>query len=186
MKRHSARQKLDRLYIEPISQASANQRAGRCGRIADGVCYRLYSEEDFLARSAFTDPEIRRSSLAGVILRMLQLGLGRIGGSAASLSEPVSGPEQQRTSWIIESFSFLEPPDERAVADGWQQLVELGAVDSQHVLTAIGREMARLPVDVKSARMLVAARQHGCVHEMTVIAAFLGVQDPRERSSGGA
>ncbi|MBE0268534.1 DUF3418 domain-containing protein [Xylella fastidiosa subsp. multiplex] len=181
VKRYSARQKLDRLYIEPISQASANQRAGRCGRIADGVCYRLYSEADFLVRSAFTDPEIRRSSLAGVILRMLQLGLGRIGGSAASLSEPVSGPEQQRTSWIIESFSFLEPPDERAVADGWQQLVELGAVDSQHALTTIGREMARLPVDVKLARMLVAARQHGCVYEMTVIAAFLGVQDPRER-----
>lgn len=97
------------------------------------------------------------------------------------MSEPVSGPEQQRTSWIIESFSFLEPPDERAVADGWQQLVELGAVDSQHALTTIGREMARLPVDVKLARMLVAARQHGCVYEMTVIAAFLGVQDPRER-----
>lgn len=90
------------------------------------------------------------------------------------MSEPVSGPEQQHTSWIIESFSFLEPPDERAVADGWQQLVELGAVDSQHALTAIGREMARLPVDVKLARMLVAARQHGCVYEMTVIAAFLG------------
>ncbi|MCD8457084.1 DUF3418 domain-containing protein [Xylella taiwanensis] len=181
VKRYSARQKLDRLYIEPISQASANQRAGRCGRIADGVCYRLYTEADFLARPAFTDPEIRRSSLAGVILRMLQLDLGRIAEHVSSLSERVSGSEQQRTSQIIENFSFLEPPDERAVADGWQQLVELGAVDSQQALTAIGRKMARLPVDVKLARMLVAAQQHGCVYEMTVIVAFLGIQDPRER-----
>ncbi|HHW4681817.1 MAG TPA: DUF3418 domain-containing protein [Xylella sp.] len=180
VKRYSVRQKLDRLYIEPISQASANQRAGRCGRIADGVCYRLYTEEDFLARPAFTDPEIRRSSLAGVILRMLQLGLGRME-EVSSLAARVSGAEQQCTSGIIENFPFLEAPDERAVADGWQQLVELGAVDSQRALTVIGRRMARLPVDVKLARMLVAAQQHGCVYEMTVIAAFLGIQDPRER-----
>ncbi|MEA9705378.1 ATP-dependent RNA helicase HrpA [Xanthomonas campestris] len=158
VKRYSPRQKLDRLHIEPISQASANQRMGRCGRIAEGVCYRLYAEADFAARPAFTDPEIRRASLSGVILRMLQLGLGR-----------------------IEEFPFLEAPDERAVADGWQQLLELGAIDAERRLTAIGRQMARLPVDVKLARMLVAAQQHGCLREMIIIAAFLGIQDPRER-----
>ncbi|WMB26361.1 ATP-dependent RNA helicase HrpA [Xanthomonas campestris] len=158
VKRYSPRQKLDRLHIEPISQASANQRMGRCGRIAEGICYRLYAEADFAARPAFTDPEIRRASLSGVILRMLQLGLGR-----------------------IEEFPFLEAPDERAVADGWQQLLELGAIDVERRLTAIGRQMARLPVDVKLARMLVAAQQHGCLREMIIIAAFLGIQDPRER-----
>ncbi|UYP79084.1 ATP-dependent RNA helicase HrpA [Xanthomonas campestris] len=158
VKRYSPRQKLDRLHIEPISQASANQRMGRCGRIAEGICYRLYAEADFAARPAFTDPEIRRASLSGVILRMLQLGLGR-----------------------IEEFPFLEAPDERAVADGWQQLLELGAIDAERRLTSIGRQMARLPVDVKLARMLVAAQQHGCLREMIIIAAFLGIQDPRER-----
>uniref|UniRef100_UPI000D54EEC5 ATP-dependent RNA helicase HrpA n=1 Tax=Xanthomonas fragariae TaxID=48664 RepID=UPI000D54EEC5 len=158
IKRYSPRQKLDRLHIEPISQASANQRMGRCGRISEGICYRLYAEADFAARPAFTDPEIRRASLSGVILRMLQLGLGR-----------------------IEDFPFLEAPDERAVADGWQQLLELGAIDAERRLTAIGRQMARLPVDVKLARMLVAAQQHGCLREMIVIAAFLGIKDPRER-----
>lgn len=158
VKRYSPRQKLDRLHIEPISQASANQRMGRCGRIAEGICYRLYAEADFAARPAFTDPEIRRASLSGAILRMLQLGLGR-----------------------IKEFPFLEAPDERAVADGWQQLLELGAIDVERRLTAIGRQMARLPVDVKLARMLVAAQQHGCLREMIIIAAFLGIQDPRER-----
>ncbi|MBP3984586.1 ATP-dependent RNA helicase HrpA [Pseudoxanthomonas helianthi] len=158
VKRYSPRQKLDRLHIEPVSQASANQRKGRCGRIAEGICYRLYAEADFAARPEFTDPEIRRSSLAGVILRMLALGLGS-----------------------IEDFPFLEPPDERAIADGWQQLGELGAIDKDRRLTAIGRQMARLPVDVKLARMLVAAQQHRCLREMLVIAAFLGIQDPRER-----
>src|SRR5690606_28759255 len=158
VKRYSSRQKLDRLHIEPVSQASANQRKGRCGRISDGICYRLYAEADFQSRPEFTDPEIRRSSLSGVILRMLSLGLGR-----------------------IEDFPFLEPPDERAIADGWQQLAELGAVDKDRKLTAIGKQMARLPVDVKLARMLVAAQQQGCLREMLVIAAFLGIQDPRER-----
>ncbi|MBP3974896.1 ATP-dependent RNA helicase HrpA [Pseudoxanthomonas spadix] len=163
VKRYSPRQKLDRLHIEPISQASANQRMGRCGRVAAGVCIRLFSQADFQARPRYTDPEIRRSSLAGVILRMLQLGLGR-----------------------IEDFPFLEAPDERAVADGWQQLVELGAVTEAdrhglRQLTEVGRRMARLPVDVKLARMLVAAQAHGCLRPMLVIAAFLGVQDPRER-----
>src|SRR5690606_16742987 len=134
------------------------QRAGRCGRIAPGTCIRLYSEADFLARPEFTDPEIRRAALAGVILRMLSLGLGN-----------------------IEHFPFLEPPDPRAVADGWQQLNELGAVDAHRKLTVIGRTMAKLPVDVKLARMLVAANVHGVLREMLVIASFLGIQDPRER-----
>ncbi|MGH8063309.1 MAG: ATP-dependent RNA helicase HrpA, partial [Pseudoxanthomonas sp.] len=163
VKRYSPRQKLDRLHIEPVSQASANQRKGRCGRISDGICYRLYAEVDFQSRPEFTDPEIRRSSLSGVILRMLSLGLGR-----------------------IEDFPFLEPPDERAITDGWQQLGELGAISTSdkggdRTLTAIGKQMARLPVDVKLARMLVAAHGNGCLREMTVIASFLGIQDPRER-----
>ena len=158
VKRYSPRQKLDRLHIEEVSQASANQRAGRCGRIAPGTCIRLYSEADFLSRPEFTDPEIRRAALAGVILRMLSLGLGN-----------------------IEEFPFLEPPDPRAVADGWQQLNELGAVDAQRKLTSIGRTMAKLPVDVKLARMLVAANTHGVLREMLVIASFLGIADPRER-----
>ena len=158
IKRYSSRQKLDRLHIEPISQASADQRKGRCGRIAPGICYRLYGEADFQSRAPYTDPEIRRAALAGVILRMLSLGLGR-----------------------IEDFPFLEPPDPRAVADGWQTLTELGAVDEQRALTATGKLMARLPVDVKLARMLVAAYAHGCLREMLTIASFLGIQDPRER-----
>lgn len=158
VKRYSPRQKLDRLHIEAVSQASANQRAGRCGRIAPGTCIRLYSEADFAARPAFTDPEIRRAALAGVILRMLALGLGE-----------------------IEKFPFLEPPDPRAIADGWQQLAELGAVDAHRKLTAIGKTMAKLPVDVKLARMLVAAHAHGVLREVLVIASFLGIQDPRER-----
>ena len=158
VKRYSPRGKLDRLHIEPVSQASADQRKGRCGRIAAGVCYRLYSEDDFAARPRFTDPEILRASLAGVILRMLTLGLGR-----------------------VEDFPFIDPPDPRAIADGWQTLGELGAVDEQRNLTGIGREMSRLPVDPKLARMLVAARGHGVLHELLVIASFLGIQDPRER-----
>ena len=158
VKRYSPRQKLDRLHIEPVSQASANQRAGRCGRVAPGTCYRLYDEADFASRPDFTDPEIRRAALAGVILRMLSLGLG-----------------------AIEDFPFLEPPDARAIADGWQQLAELGAVDASRKLTATGLQMAKLPVDVKLARMLVAADAQRCLREMLVIAAFLGIQDPRER-----
>jgi len=158
IKRYSPRLKLDRLHIEDISQASANQRKGRCGRVAEGICIRLYAEADFQARPEFTDPEIRRSSLGGVILRMLQLGLGR-----------------------IEDFPFLEVPEERAIADGWQQLSELGAVDENRGLTPVGKQMARLPVDVKLARMLVAAQQQECLAPMLVIAAFLGIQDPRER-----
>jgi ATP-dependent helicase HrpA len=158
VKRYSPRQKLDRLHIEAISQASADQRKGRCGRIAPGICYRLYSEADFESRPPYTAPEIHRAALAGVILRMLSLGLGR-----------------------IEDFPFLEPPDARAIADGWQTLAELGAIDEQRKLTPIGRLMARMPVDVKLARMLVAANTHGCLREMLAIASFLGIQDPRER-----
>jgi len=158
VKRYSPRQKLDRLHIEPISRAAADQRKGRCGRVAAGVCYRLYSEQDYLGRSQYTDPEIRRAALAGVILRMLSLGLGR-----------------------IEEFPFIDPPDPRAVADGWQQLQELAAVDKERKLTALGRQMARLPIDVKLARMLLAASELGCLREMLAIAAFLSIQDPRER-----
>jgi ATP-dependent helicase HrpA len=158
VKRYSPRGKLDRLHIEPISQASADQRKGRCGRVSEGTCFRLYSRADFESRPPYTDPEIRRAALAGVILRMLSLGLGR-----------------------IEDFPFLEPPDSRAIADGWQQLAELGAIDGQRALTPTGRTMSRLPVDVKLARMLVAANEHGCLREMIAIASFLGIQDPRER-----
>jgi ATP-dependent helicase HrpA len=160
VKRYSPRAKLDRLHIEPISQASADQRKGRCGRVAAGVCYRLYSEADYLARARYTDPEILRASLANVILRMLALGLGR-----------------------VEDFPFLEAPDSRAIADGWQQLQELGAVDKDRRLSPVGRTLARLPIDAKLARMLVAASVHGCLRELIVIAAFLGIQDPRERPS---
>jgi ATP-dependent helicase HrpA len=158
VKRYSPRQKLDRLHIEPVSQASADQRKGRCGRIAPGTCIRLYSEADFESRPQYTDPEIRRAALAGVILRMLSLGLG-----------------------AIEDFPFLEPPEPRAIADGWQALLELGAVDERRRMTATGRLMARMPVDVKLSRMLVAAHAHGCLGDMLAIASFLGVQDPRER-----
>jgi len=158
VKRYSPRGKLDRLHIEPVSQASADQRKGRCGRIASGICYRLYAEDDFNTRPRYTDPEILRASLAGVILRMLSLGLGR-----------------------VEDFPFVDPPDPRAIADGWQTLAELGAVDAERNLTPIGRQMSRLPVDVKLARMLVAAQAQGCLDQMTVLASFLGIQDPRER-----
>jgi len=185
VKRYSPRSKIDRLHVEPISQASADQRKGRCGRIAEGVCYRLYAEADFLSRPEFTDPEIRRSSLAGVILRMLHLGLGRVEGRVSSAAKRASVANPEDSSRIIEDFPFLEPPDERAIADGWQQLLELGAIEDagagRRRLTAIGRQMARLPVDVKLARMLVAAQAHGCLRAMLPIAAFMGVQDPRER-----
>ena len=158
VKRYSPRQKMDRLQIEPISQASANQRKGRCGRISSGICYRLYSEDDFNQRPEFTDPEIRRASLAGVILRMLHLRLG-----------------------ALEKVPFIDMPDPRAINDGWQSLAVLGAIDGGRQLTAIGRQMAHLPVDVKLARMLAAANSHDVLHEMTVIAAFMGISDPRER-----
>ncbi len=182
VKRYSPRQKLDRLHIEPVSQASAEQRKGRCGRVAPGVCIRLYSEADFASRPSYTDPEIRRAALAGVILRMLALGLDEGGrGGPGRRGGRRQAPQAQVETDVIAGFPFVDPPDPRAIADGWQQLAELGAVDARRALTAIGRTMARLPVDVKLARMLVAAQAHGCLHEMLAIAAFLGIQDPRER-----
>lgn len=158
VKRYSPRMKLDRLHIEDIAQASADQRKGRCGRVSSGICYRLFSEPDFNSRPRYTDPELLRSSLAGVILRMLSLGLGR-----------------------VEDFPFIDAPDARAVADGWQQLTELGAVDKHRQLTPVGQQMAAFAVDVKLARMLIAAKERGALREMIVIASFLGLQDPRER-----
>jgi ATP-dependent helicase HrpA len=158
VKRYSPRMKLDRLHIEDIAQASADQRKGRCGRVSSGICYRLFSEQDFNSRPRYTDPELLRSSLAGVILRMLSLGLGR-----------------------VEDFPFIDAPDSRAVADGWQQLTELGAVDKHRQLTPVGKQMAAFAVDVKLARMLIAAKERGALREMIVIASFLGLQDPRER-----
>jgi ATP-dependent helicase HrpA len=158
IKRYSPRQKMDRLQLEAVSQASADQRKGRCGRVSAGICYRLYAEADFLQRPAYTDPEIKRASLAGVILRMLSLKLG-----------------------VLEQFPFIDMPDGRAINDGWQDLSELGAIDRHRRLTAVGLQMARLPVDVKLARMLVAARHHDSLQEMIVIAAFMGIADPRER-----
>ena len=158
VKRYSLRNKVELLRVEPISQAAAKQRAGRCGRVANGVCIRLYSEDDYERRPAYTDPELLRSSLASVILRAKSLGLDD-----------------------VESFPFLDPPSPRAVADGYDLLAELGAVDEARQLTAIGRELARLPLDPRVARMLVAARAEGCLDQVLVIAAALSVQDPRER-----
>jgi ATP-dependent helicase HrpA len=158
VKRYSYRNKVEQLQVEKISQASANQRAGRCGRVAAGVCIRLYDENDFKQRAAFTDPEILRSSLAGVILRMKALKLGQ-----------------------VEEFPFLERPQPKAIADGYTLLQEIGALDDDNELTAIGREIARLPIDPRVARMIVAARDYGCLREVLIIAAALSVQDPRER-----
>ncbi len=158
VKRYSYRNKVEQLRIEPISQAAANQRAGRCGRVAAGVCIRLYDEAEFNQRPKFTDPEILRSSLAAVILRMKSLHLGEPG-----------------------EFPFVEPPPARAIADGYQLLAELNAVDDDHDLTRVGRELAKLPVDPRVGRMLLAAKERHCLHEVLIIAAALSVQDPRER-----
>ncbi len=159
IKRYSHRNKVEQLQVEAISQAAANQRAGRCGRVSSGVCFRLYSEEDFAKRPRYTDAEILRSSLAGVILRMKSLHLGN-----------------------VEDFPFLERPLPRMIADGYQLLAELGALDeTTKELTPIGRELAKLPLDPKIGRMLLAARDFGCLKEMLVIAAALSTQDPRER-----
>ncbi len=158
VKRYSARNKVEQLLIEKVSQASANQRAGRCGRVADGVCIRLYDEEDFNNRPRFTDPELLRSSLAGVILRMKSLNLGDVVG-----------------------FPFIDPPSHRFVSDGYQLLAELHALDEQGQLTKIGHQLAKLPLDPRIARMLLAAEQQRCVREVLVIASALSVQDPRDR-----
>ncbi len=157
LNRYSYRSKLTRLPIEPISQASANQRAGRCGRIAPGVCVRLFAENDFKARPAFTEPEIRRVNLASVVLQMRAFELGE-----------------------IESFGFIEPPEPGAIRDAVRLLQELGALEGDR-LTEIGRAMARLPVDPRLARMLVAAKTRGGLRELLIIVSALSIQDPRER-----
>ncbi len=156
--RYSVRGKVQRLPIEKISQASADQRKGRSGREREGICVRLYAEDDFIARPAFTPPEVLRTNLASVILQM----------SALELGDP-------------ESFPFVDPPDTRMINDGYRLLQELKAVDANRVVTALGRQLAALPVDPRLARMLHAAGHHGCLAEMLVIASFLGAQDPRER-----
>ena len=158
VKRYSLRNKIEQLKIEKVAQAAANQRAGRCGRVAAGVCIRLYDEQDFLSRPKYTTPELLRSSLAGVILRMKSLRL----------------PE-------IEAFPFLDPPESKRVRDGQQLLTELGALDEKGHLTTIGKQLAHLPVDPRIGRMLIAAREKACLSEMLVIAAYLSVQDPRDR-----
>ncbi len=161
--RYSHRTKVQRLPIEPVSQASANQRKGRCGRTSDGICIRLYDEDDFLSRPEFTDPEILRTNLASVILQMTAAGLGDIA-----------------------RFPFIDPPDSRNIKDGVQLLEELGALDPQAKdprkrLTDTGRKLAQLPVDPRLARMVLEADRNGCVREVMVIAAALSIQDPRER-----
>src|SRR6185437_8887244 len=157
--RYSRRLKVQRLPIEKVSQASSNQRAGRCGRVADGICIRLYAEDDFDARPEFTDPEILRTNLASVILQMIALDLGDLA-----------------------AFPFVDKPDTRAVGDGLALLNELGALEPGHrTLTAVGRALSRLPVDPRLGRMLVEANRTGCLREVLVIAAALSVQDPRER-----
>ncbi|MFI0987996.1 ATP-dependent RNA helicase HrpA [Streptomyces exfoliatus] len=161
--RYSHRTKVQRLPIEPVSQASANQRKGRCGRTSDGICIRLYSEDDFLTRPEFTDAEILRTNLASVILQMTAAGLGE-----------------------IEKFPFIDPPDHRNIRDGVQLLQELGAIDPTEKdpkkrLTPQGRKLSQLPVDPRLARMVLEADKNGCVREVMVIAAALSIQDPRER-----
>ncbi|MBS9532417.1 ATP-dependent RNA helicase HrpA [Mycobacterium sp. M1] len=156
--RYSRRLKVQRLPIEPISQASAAQRSGRCGRTAPGICIRLYAEDDFAARPRYTDPEILRTNLAAVLLSMAALEIG-----------------------AVEDFPFLDPPDSRSIRDGVALLTELGAFDTHGVITGLGRRLARLPVDPRLGRMILAADTEGCVAEVLVLAAALSIPDPRER-----
>lgn len=158
LSRYSPRSKMQRLPIEPVSQASADQRAGRCGREGPGVCFRLFSEEDYQRRERYTPPEILRANLADVILRLEALGLG-----------------------TVEQFAFLDPPRAEAIRDGYKTLFELGAVDRDHRLTPLGQTLHRYPVDPRIARLIVAGDQEGCLAEILIIAAALEVQDPRER-----
>ena len=158
MKRYSFRSKVDQLLVESTSQAAANQRAGRCGRVADGICIRLYDQPDFDARPKFTEPEILRSSLAGVILRMKSLHLG-----------------------MVEDFPFIEAPSRRAITDGYQLLQELGAVDDLNELTQLGMEMSKLPLDPRVGRMILEARSRQALDEVLIIASALSVQDVRDR-----
>src|SRR6267378_1905700 len=160
VKRYSYRNKVEQLRVENVSQASAKQRAGRCGRVASGVCVRLYAEDEFNSRPAFTDPEVLRSSLANVILRMKSLGLGS-----------------------VEEFPFIDPPHSKAIQDGYALLAELGAVDDANELTETGRQLAKLPVDPRIGRMVLAAKSENALREVLVIAAGLSVQDPRQRPS---
>lgn len=158
VKRYSYRNKVEQLQIEAIAQSAANQRAGRCGRVASGVCIRLFDEQDYLQRPKFTEPEILRSSLAAVILRMKSLRLTD-----------------------VETFPFIEPPLGRAIADGYQLLQELGAMDDANQLTPVGRQLAKLPLDPRVGRMILAARDNQALQEVLIIAAALSVQDPRDR-----
>jgi ATP-dependent helicase HrpA len=158
VKRYSYRNKVEQLQVEPISQAAANQRAGRCGRVANGICIRLYDEKDYLGRPRFTDPEILRSSLAGVILRMKALRLGQ-----------------------VEDFPFLEAPPKKAIADGYALLGELGAVDDANELTTIGKALSRLPLDPRVGRMILEASTRECLSEVLIIASALTGQDVRDR-----
>lgn len=160
--RYSHRTKVQRLPIERVSQASANQRSGRCGRVSDGICIRLYSEEDYNARSEFTDPEILRTNLAAVILQMTAMGVAK-------------GPKD------VEKFPFVQPPDSRAITDGVTLLRELGAVNTQGGITGVGRQLSQLPVDPRLGRMIVEAAKRGVAAEVMVLAAALTIQDPRER-----
>jgi ATP-dependent helicase HrpA len=161
--RYSPRAKFQRLPIEPVSRASAEQRKGRCGRVGEGICIRLYSEEDFLGRSEYTDPEILRTNLASLILQMAALGLG-----------------------APEDFAFVDAPDTRMLNDGYRLLHELSAVDGDRRITRLGRQMATLPVDPRLARILIEAGRLRCLAEALVIAAFLSIQDPRERPADRA
>ena len=156
--RYSHRSKIQRLPIERISQASANQRAGRCGRVAEGICIRLYSKEDYQARPVFTEPEILRTNLSSVILQMIALNLGD-----------------------IEDFPFIEPPEDKMIRDGKTMLHEVNALDKQGNLTEVGKQLAKLPTDPKLARMLLAAAEYQCLHEVSIIVAALSIQDPREK-----
>jgi ATP-dependent helicase HrpA len=161
LSRYDPRTGTTRLQIEAISQASADQRKGRCGRVREGICIRLYDEQSFQGRPAFTDPEMRRVGLAGVILRMKDLGLGD-----------------------VEDFPLLDPPSGRSIAEGYRVLEELGALDEERELTPLGRRLARLPVDPRVARMVLAGIERGCLPDVLVLAAALNVQDPRERPRG--
>ncbi len=156
--RYSARNKVQHLQVEPISRASADQRKGRCGRIGAGVCVRLYAEEDFKGRDEYTPPEILRTNLAAVILQMKSLRLGR-----------------------VEDFPFMDPPEPRMIRDGYDTLRELGALDDEDTLTDIGRQLARLPIDPRIGRMIVAGHAEDCLHDVLIIASALSIQDPRER-----
>ncbi len=156
--RYSIRRKVQRLPIEAVSQASANQRAGRCGRVAEGICIRLYAEEDYLARPEFTEPEILRTNLASVILQMTAIGLGDVA-----------------------AFPFVDPPDKRSIADGVALLEELGAFAPDGALTPVGRKLAQLPVDPRIGRMILEADRYGVLREVIILAAALSIQDPRER-----